>query len=150
LDDPAALPLNDLDPQLIIYGVNGNLLAIDLDSADGKNAQATFLALADGSTARRSWAESGAGEYLLDMDVANLVLIGDYNRDGFVDAADYTVWRDLEGRSCIPRSTRISDGDGDGVISQTTIGLGRRTSAFAGDCARQSDRRARRPVADRR
>lgn len=46
-----------------------------------------------------------------------LVLPGDYNLDGSVDAADYTVWRDQLGQTAItPRAG--ADGDGDGVISQ--------------------------------
>lgn len=38
---------------------------------------------------------------------------GDYNADGIVDAADYTVWRDLFG-SLNP----AADGDGSGVVGQ--------------------------------
>jgi hypothetical protein len=42
--------------------------------------------------------------------------IGDYNRDGCVDAADYTVWRDTLGLT-VPIYTG-ADGNGDGVIDQ--------------------------------
>ncbi len=41
---------------------------------------------------------------------------GDYNGDGFVDAADYTVWRDTLTQSVTPFSD--ADGDGSGVIDQ--------------------------------
>ena len=41
---------------------------------------------------------------------------GDYNRDGVVDAADYTLWRDTEGDNVAPGEG--ADGDGDGVITQ--------------------------------
>ncbi|WP_146565431.1 choice-of-anchor Q domain-containing protein [Posidoniimonas corsicana] len=41
---------------------------------------------------------------------------GDYNRDGVVDAADYTVWRDQSGLT-VSRLTG-ADGDGDGRVDQ--------------------------------
>lgn len=43
------------------------------------------------------------------------VLAGDYNLDGKVDAADYSVWRDSEGDSGIGLP---ADGNGDGVINE--------------------------------
>lgn len=42
------------------------------------------------------------------------LLPGDYNDDGRVDAADYSVWRDAEGGLVAAWSS--ADGDGDGVI----------------------------------
>ncbi|TWT88333.1 Matrixin [Pseudobythopirellula maris] len=41
-------------------------------------------------------------------------LPGDYNGDGFVDSADFTVWRDTRDSSVSPYSG--ADGDGDGVV----------------------------------
>ncbi len=41
---------------------------------------------------------------------------GDYNQDGYVDAADYTVWRNTLGTSVAPFSG--ADGSGNGVIDQ--------------------------------
>ena len=41
-------------------------------------------------------------------------LIGDYNADGRVDLADYTVWRDNLGRSVLAGT--VADGDGNRVI----------------------------------
>lgn len=41
---------------------------------------------------------------------------GDYNGDGLVDAADYTVWRDTFGQTVTALSG--ADGDGDGEIGQ--------------------------------
>ena len=41
---------------------------------------------------------------------------GDYNSDGVIDAADYTVWRDLLGSDAIP--LQGADGDGDGLVSE--------------------------------
>lgn len=42
-------------------------------------------------------------------------LTGDYNGDGLVDAADYTVWRDTFGQSVTPGEG--ADGNGDGLIN---------------------------------
>ncbi len=45
---------------------------------------------------------SGSRLFIFDASVAELsstILVGDYNDDGVVDAADYTVWRDNEGTS---------------------------------------------------
>lgn len=44
------------------------------------------------------------------------ILDGDYNADGMVDAADYTVWRDSFGLTVVPYSG--ADGDGDGIVNQ--------------------------------
>lgn len=41
-------------------------------------------------------------------------LIGDYNQDGTVDAADYTVWRDQKGTTVEPSTG--ADGTGDGIV----------------------------------
>ncbi len=43
-------------------------------------------------------------------------LSGDYNGDGLVDAADYTVWRESLGQAVMPGSG--ADGDGDGEVGQ--------------------------------
>ena len=39
---------------------------------------------------------------------------GDYNQDGIVDSADYTIWRDSLGLS----DNLAADGDGDGIIGE--------------------------------
>ena len=59
-------------------------------------------------------AESGAGEYLLDAQIENVILVGDYNRDGMVSAADYTIWRNTLGSVTSPHLS--ADGDGSGVV----------------------------------
>lgn len=43
-------------------------------------------------------------------------LPGDYNQDGTVDAADYTMWRDAWGQTGLRLA---ADGDGDGSIDET-------------------------------
>lgn len=45
-----------------------------------------------------------------------LPLAGDYNRDGSVDAADYTVWRDSVGR--FVANYHAADGNGNGLVDQ--------------------------------
>ncbi len=53
--------------------------------------------------------------YQLDLASTALpALLGDYNEDGLVDAADYTLYRDTLGMSVTPFSG--ADGDGDGLI----------------------------------
>ena len=49
-----------------------------------------------------------SGEWVVDLPVP-----GDYNGDGMVDAADYTVWRDSEGQT---GSGLPADGDGSGTV----------------------------------
>jgi hypothetical protein len=44
---------------------------------------------------------------------------GDYNHDGTVDAADYTIWRDTLGSTTDLRA----DGNGNGVIDQADFGV---------------------------
>jgi Dockerin type I domain len=53
-----------------------------------------------------------------DLRVA---FVGDYNLDGTVDAADYTVWRDALGSKTDLRA----DGDGDGVVDEADFKLWR-------------------------
>ncbi|QDT67884.1 Chondroitinase-B precursor [Planctomycetes bacterium MalM25] len=48
-----------------------------------------------------------------ELDALFDVLLGDYNGDGLVDAADYTVWRDQNGQS---GPGLAADGDGDGDV----------------------------------
>jgi hypothetical protein len=51
------------------------------------------------------------------IEISSISSTGDYNNNGVVDAADYTVWRDTLGQSV----TRFSGADGDG---DSTIGQG--------------------------
>jgi hypothetical protein len=56
------------------------------------------------------------GNYLIMLSGAAgiaPVLVGDYNANGVVDAADYVVWRNMLGQSA---SSLPADGDGDGVV----------------------------------
>jgi hypothetical protein len=51
---------------------------------------------------------------LEDVAVAPPTLVGDFNNDGFVNAADYTVWRDTLGSTTDFRADADNDGDIDG------------------------------------
>lgn len=64
--------------------------------------------------------ESATSEAVLSDDGATItitidLLSGDFNRDGTVDAADYTVWRDTLGQS-VAIAGMGADADGDGQI----------------------------------
>ncbi|TWU00540.1 hypothetical protein Pla108_14920 [Botrimarina colliarenosi] len=53
-----------------------------------------------------------ANEVLLSVFATGDPLDGDYNGDGVVNAADYTVWRDNEGST----TETAADGDGNGTV----------------------------------
>ncbi len=59
-------------------------------------------------------AEQVAQFYQLDLAAASLLppLIGDFNANGLVDAADYTLWRDQEGQSLTAYTGADHTGDG--------------------------------------
>lgn len=57
----------------------------------------------------------------LRIERADSVLSGDYNRDGLVNAADYTVWRNALGQMVTPGMG--ADGNGDGTIDEFDYGV---------------------------
>lgn len=59
----------------------------------------------------------------VEVQLAAPSLVGDYNRDSVVDAADYTVWRDAEGTPREPFDG--PDGDGDGQVTTADLTLWR-------------------------
>jgi hypothetical protein len=80
------------------------------DAARGVNQLTSSLVIAS-TTPGPLLAGASFGEV---TSLASLLLAGDYNRDGAVDAGDYTVWRDTVGQSVTPFSG--ADGDGDGLV----------------------------------
>ncbi|MEO0531239.1 MAG: dockerin type I domain-containing protein, partial [Planctomycetota bacterium] len=56
---------------------------------------------------------STEGQYVLRITGVE----GDYNYDGVVDTADYTLWRDREGQEYTVQSL-AADGNGDGQVDQ--------------------------------
>jgi hypothetical protein len=61
-----------------------------------------------------NWGTGAATIYLDNLRVVNISapLTGDYNQDGHVDAADYTIWKDTQGSTTDLRA----DGNLNGVI----------------------------------
>lgn len=53
----------------------------------------------------------------LDVVASTLPLTGDYNADGQVDMADYTIWRDALG-STVSEAGMGADGNADGVVTE--------------------------------
>jgi hypothetical protein len=126
--DGAAQRSDAIGPQTVVGQTNfvtgsvGDIVSINLDPAflAGLLGQATHLGLTIAPEAagnfRFETLESGEfGEPpLLTISLGPPSAPGDYNGDGTVDAADYTVWRDNVGA---PEWTLPNDVDG-GVIGQ--------------------------------
>lgn len=101
-------PLSEIDPETSpdegIY-----LISLEL-SIDGKTpAEPIFLLFETGEAASGSLEAATAW---VDAVVDQLVLEGDYNNDGAVDAADYSVWRNSLGGA----TGLAADGNGDLAI----------------------------------
>ena len=73
LDHPDNSPLNDLDPEIIVYTPSGQIAAQDQNSRDGKNAEVFFTASESGTYFVGVYAEAGAGEYMLDVNFTKIV-----------------------------------------------------------------------------
>lgn len=59
----------------------------------------------------------GINELVVGRERENNLFGGDYNKNAFVDAADYTVWRDTFGATGSPNNLR-ADGDKNGIVDQ--------------------------------
>ena len=104
------------DLTLAIYSTNGTTqLALTNSAPAGQPEIRTNLALpaAGQYYIRVTGASTAAQLYELQLSVAAPFLTGDYNRNGIVDAADYTVWRNTMGQSGIALA---ADGDGNGIV----------------------------------
>jgi hypothetical protein len=66
-------------------------------------------------------ADGEVEDYQVTITAAPQTLPGDYNLDGFVDAADYTVWRDYLGQTI----DHPADGDDNGVVDQNDYAIWR-------------------------
>ena len=85
------------------------------DLFNGPSVVGAFSSVQLPAVAGLSWNASQ-----LAAGILRLQITGDYNGDGTVDAADYTVWRDSLGRSGMGLA---ADGDGNGVIDQADYNL---------------------------
>lgn len=101
------------NPQAATYNLLGGLTGADIgDSAaiydfDYDEASNT-LAILD---------FQNRNVFIFEVGAATAGLTGDYNRDGIVNAADYTVWRDSLGEN-VANDGDGADGNGNGVIDQ--------------------------------
>jgi serralysin len=105
---------NDLT--LAIYGTNGTTqLALANSAPAGQQEIRSNLALpaAGQYYVRITGASAAAQLYELQLSVAAPFLSGDYNHNGIVDAADYTVWRNSMGQT---GAGLAADGDGNGKV----------------------------------
>ncbi|HEY4233510.1 MAG TPA: endonuclease [Lacipirellulaceae bacterium] len=130
LGSPAFAANLDLDS---VQGTSGNLGAFDvgltsfsnLTQNDHVNFFPTFSAGAIGhysasytlnlSDEDLPGAQNQTLTLTLIANVIATILAGDYNGDGIVDAADYTVWRDTLGQT-VASAHDGADGDGDMMI----------------------------------
>lgn len=92
-----AAPIGELELQVDEPGVDFYALSAG-----------TVLTLDDGSTF-----------VVTDPAIVTSVTRADYNGDGLVNAADYTVWRDTEGSTI----NLAADGNGDGVVDSADYNL---------------------------
>ena len=109
------------DLELALFDTNGvSLLGESASGASGVNESIDGLLLdTPGTYYARVQSQSGASGqvtqfYQLDLTAESVVpsLLGDFNDDGLVDAADYTVWRDTLGQSVDLYSGADHDGNG--------------------------------------
>ena len=88
----------------------------------------------------------GPGDFVgvnLNLSVVASAVPGDYNGNGVVDAADYTVWRDTLGSTTDLARQRRQHRRSAGKIDQPTTTSGKRTSAITRQRVRGECRRAR-------
>jgi hypothetical protein len=93
------LPINDPDGEGVSPAIDAgsNAHAVDPFTADPlETDQRGFDRIVDGDANASQIVDIGSVEWQPEIDPACNV-IGDYNRNGAVDAADYTVWRNRLG-----------------------------------------------------
>jgi hypothetical protein len=96
-----------------------------LPDADVLNVANAFLQNVTLGSDRPQRISVGPGADVENVDFGNLgvqPLLGDYNRDASVDAADYVVWRKTTGTSPIP-AYEGADGNGDSAIDEDDQGV---------------------------
>jgi hypothetical protein len=102
---------------LTIFGTNGTsiLATADASPAGGIESIANLLLQTAGTYfARITGADNNVQLYELSLSPTS-ILLGDYNRNGVVDAGDYVVWRKSLGQSVTAGTS--ADGNFDGQIT---------------------------------
>jgi hypothetical protein len=122
-NDTTVASANDISFLRLVNEGNGKFEFFT--SSDGTNWISRQVgvnpALASGNVEVGLWAGSyngGISTGTTQFDWAQITLgvpAGDYNGDGIINAADYTVWRDSLGQSVTPYSG--ADGNGDGMVT---------------------------------
>jgi hypothetical protein len=69
------------------------------------------------------WSVNQCGAAMSDTASLTVILAGDYNKNGVVDAADYTVWRDTLGSMTDLRANGDNTGASAGVINSADYAL---------------------------
>ncbi|MEN1679950.1 MAG: hypothetical protein AAGJ46_10170 [Planctomycetota bacterium] len=86
-------------------------------------SDALLSGLPTGDYTLRAVATDNSGLQTTVERVISVALLGDFNRDGSVDTADFTVWRDTLGQAVTPFAA--ADADGSGVIGVEDYALWR-------------------------
>ncbi len=130
-EDEGGVAVSVDDLQFLRLVNNGNGKFEIFTSPDGDNwtsrTVVTNEALASGMLEVGLWAGSYGGGISngdAQFDWAEIILgvpAGDYNENGIVDAADYTVWRDSLGLAV--ENWSGADGDGDGMITDNDFAI---------------------------
>lgn len=119
-EGPANLQLSD--SVLGWFDGFGNLIEADDDGGAGLYSRIEGLIPESGELllAATAFSDFGfvgghldGGAYRLDLQVTVQPLVGDFNGDGAIDAADYTIWRDTNGS----RVDLRADASGNGVVN---------------------------------
>ncbi len=72
---------------------------------------------------------------LIIVDASELLTPGDYNQDGFVNAADYGAWRSEFSQDIFHHGTLIADGNGDGFVDAADYVVWRANAMAGGGAA---------------
>lgn len=100
---------------LAVFDSTGIDILDEVDLEAGQSDSLTDITLQPGTYyALVEGAEDTIQLYMLDLEIS--ALAGDYNLDGLVDSADFTVWRDTL-NSTLPRES-AADGNGNGRVDQ--------------------------------
>lgn len=107
---------------LEIFDGSGEALLDAVDLPLGESGELTDIIVGPGTYyAQITGGEDTIQLYSLALDLH--VLPGDYNLDGFVDSADFTVWRDALGSTLT--ADGLADGNGNGLVDQADFEIWR-------------------------